>query len=89
MINANVKRNPNPNPNPNPYPTSNQKPNNYPHSNNSSSQHSRQKTKQNVTQIFFTFPFSLNLQLDSGSVHMRTNHVPKRLSERDSALSWF
>ena len=26
---------------------------------------------------------------DSGPVHMRTNHVPKDVSKRDSALSWF
>ena len=26
---------------------------------------------------------------DRGPVHMRTNHVPKDVSERESALSWF
>ena len=89
MINANVKRNPNPNPNLNAYPTSNQNPNNYPHSNSSSQLSSQKNKKQNVTQIFFTLPLSLNLQLNSGNFHMRTNHIPKDVSERDSALSWF
>ena len=33
-----------------------------------------------------TFPSS---QRHRGPVHKRTNHVPKDVSERDSALSWF
>ena len=39
---------------------------------------------------FLPFTFSLTLTFnDIGCVHMGWNHVPKDISERDSALSWF